>query len=99
MFLLSFHHNPDGQLRLIYPDSFPSNGLASGTQLTVPPGDQWFEFDEQTGTETFHVLVSPTPLRSIETLYEDYRQQASEVGTRRRALSLPSNGCAINSAP
>ena len=67
-------------VQLIYPDSLPSEGLVSGTQLTVPQGDQWFELDEQTGTETFHVLVSPTPLRSIETLYEDYRQRASDNG-------------------
>ena len=79
-FFYLFYQNPEGQLRLIYPDAFPSNGLVSGTQLTVPSGDQWFEFDEQTGTETFHVLVSPAPLRSIETLYEDYRQHASEKG-------------------
>jgi hypothetical protein len=77
-FFYLFYQNPEGQLRLIYPDSLPSEGLVSGTQLTVPQGDQWFELDEQTGTETFHVLVSPTPLRSIETLYENYRQHASE---------------------
>ena len=79
-FFYLFYHNPEGQLQLIYPDSLPSEGLVSGTQLTVPQGDQWFELDEQTGTETFHVLVSLTPLRSIETLYEDYRQHASENG-------------------
>lgn len=79
-FFYLFYHNPEGQLQLIYPDSLPSEGLVSGTQLTVPQGDQWFELDEQTGTETFHVLVSPTPLRSIETLYEDYRQRASDNG-------------------
>jgi hypothetical protein len=79
-FFYLFYHNPEGQLRLIYPDSLPSEGLASGTQLTVPRGDRWFELDEQTGTETFHVLVSPTPLHSIETLYEDYRKRASENG-------------------
>jgi hypothetical protein len=77
-FFYLFYQTPEGQLRLIYPNSFPSKELVSGTQLTVPQGDQWFELDEQTGTETFHVLVSPTPLRSIETLYEDYRQHASE---------------------
>jgi hypothetical protein len=79
-FFYLFYHTPEGQLRLIYPDSLPSKALASGTQLTVPQGDQWFELDEQTGTETFHVLVSPTPLRSIETLYEDYRQHESGNG-------------------
>jgi len=80
-FFYLFYHNPEGQLQLIYPDSLPSKALASGTHLTVPLGDQWFELDDQTGMETFHVLVSPTRLRSIETLYEDYRQHASEKGS------------------
>ncbi len=79
-FFYLFYQNPEGQLQLIYPDSLPAEALASGTRLTVPPGDQWFELDDQTGMETFHVLVSPTPLTSIETLYEDYRQQASDNG-------------------
>lgn len=73
-----FHNNQDGILSLLYPDSFPSEALTKGTRLIVPQGDQWFELDEQTGTETFHVLVSPTPLRSIETLYHDYEQHAHE---------------------
>jgi len=79
-FFYLFYHSPEGRLRLIYPDSLPSKALTSGTQLTVPQGDQWFELDEQTGTERFHVLVSTTPLRSIETLYENYRQHASGNG-------------------
>ena len=41
-FFYLFYHNPEGQLQLIYPDSLPSEGLVSGTQLTVPQGDQWF---------------------------------------------------------
>jgi len=85
-FFYLFYHNPEGQLRLIYPDAFPAAALVRGTRLTVPQGDQWFELDEQTGTETFHVLVSPTPLRSIETLYEDYRRQASENGSSAARL-------------
>ena len=85
-FFYLFYHNPEGQLRLIYPDVLPSGELTSGTQLTVPQGDQWFELDEHTGTETFHVLVSPTPLRAIETLYEDYRQHASENGSSAARL-------------
>lgn len=80
-FFYLFYHNPEGQLQLIFPDSLPSEALAGGTQLTVPEGDQWFELDEQTGMETFHVLVSPTRLRSIEILYEDYRQHLSEEGS------------------
>jgi hypothetical protein len=85
-FFYLFYHNPEGRLQLIYPASLPSAALAGGTRLTVPQGDQWFELDEQTGTETFHVLVSPTPLRSIETLYEDYRRHASENGASAARL-------------
>lgn len=85
-FFYLFHHNPEGQLQLIYPDSLPSAALVRGTRLTVPQGDQWFELDEQTGTETFHVLVSPTPLRSIETLYGDYQRHASENGSSAARL-------------
>jgi len=79
-FFYLFYHSPEGHLQLIYPDAFPAAALVRGTQLTIPQGDQWFELDEHTGTETFHVLVSSTPLRAIETLYEDYRQHASENG-------------------
>ncbi len=74
-FFYFFYHNPEGQLQLIYPETLPSAALASGTRLTVPRGDHWFELDDQTGTETFHVLISPTPLLTIETLYAEYRRQ------------------------
>ena len=74
-FFYLFYHGPEGQLQLLYPDKLPSNALAKGTRLTVPSGDRWFELDEQTGTETFHVLVSPHPLHAIETLYAEYHQQ------------------------
>ncbi len=79
-FFYLFHHGPEGRLRLVYPDALPAKMLASGTRLTVPRGDQWFELDENTGTETFYVLVSPAPLRSVETLYASYRQHTAENG-------------------
>ncbi|MDJ0855768.1 MAG: DUF4384 domain-containing protein [Desulfobacterales bacterium] len=79
-FFYLFHHGPEGKLRLIYPHALPCEMLASGTRLTIPQGDQWFELDEHTGTETFYVLVSPTPLHSIETLYADYRPDAGANG-------------------
>lgn len=85
-FFYLFYHNPEGQLQLIYPDSLPAAALVRGTRLTVPQGDRWFELDQKTGTETFHVLVSPTPLRSIEILYEDYRRQAFENGSSATRL-------------
>ena len=79
-FFYLFHQSPEGELRLLFPAALPSQGLPGGTRLTVPQGEQWFELDEQTGTETFQVLVSPTPLDTIETLYQDYLQHADRKG-------------------
>jgi hypothetical protein len=70
-----FHQDPDGRLTLLYPPSLPTNGLVNGTLIMIPEDDQWFELDEQIGTETFHVIVSSMPLRSIETLYAEYLEQ------------------------
>jgi len=80
-FFYLFHQSPEGGLKLLFPATLPSQGLPGGTRLTVPQGEQWFELDEQTGTETFHVLVSPTPLETIETLYQDYMQHADRNGS------------------
>ena len=77
-FFYLFHRGPDGRLQLLYPSSLPSEGLDGGSRLTVPNGEQWFELDAQTGTETFHVLVSSTRLRAIEALYQDYRRRADD---------------------
>ena len=79
-FFYLFHQGPEGVLRLLFPAALPSRGLPGGTRLTVPQGEQWFELDGQTGTETFHVLVSPAPLEAIETLYQDYVQHADRNG-------------------
>jgi len=76
-----FHQGPDSRLTLLFPPSLPTKALNGGARMTIPAEGQWFELDEQTGTETFHVLVSATPLRSIETLYRDYQQQGSENDT------------------
>ena len=88
-FFYLFHQGPDGRLRLLFPASLPSPELAGGTRLTVPQGEQWFELDEQTGTENFHVLVSATPLEAIETLYRDYLQRAAGNGSSAEQLLSP----------
>jgi hypothetical protein len=80
-FFYLFHQTPEGELHLLFPATLPSQGLPGGTRITVPQGAQWFELDEQTGTETFHVLVSPTPLDTIETLYQDYLQHTDRNGS------------------
>jgi hypothetical protein len=81
-----FYQDPSGRLTLLYPSALPTQALASGTSITVPGGEQWFELDEQIGTETFHVLVSPTPLRAIETLYAQYLDQGNSEGSAANRL-------------
>ncbi len=76
-----FYQGPDGKLQLLYPVALPSGALEVGHRLTIPQGDKWFELDEQTGRETFHVLISSTPLRAIETLYTDYLQRQAQDGS------------------
>jgi len=76
-----FHQGPDSRLTLLYPPSLPTKALSGGTHMTIPKDGRWFELDEQTGTETFHVLVSATPLDAIETLYSEYQKQGTENNT------------------
>ena len=85
-FFYLFHQGPDGQVTLLYPSELPTEGLAGGTRLTSPLNNQWFELDSQTGTESFHVLVSPTPLRTLETLYADYRKHGNDKGASASRL-------------
>jgi hypothetical protein len=85
-FFYLFHQGPDGRVTLLYPPELPTEALAGGTRLTIPLGNQWFELDRQTGTESFYVLVSPTPLRTIEALYADYRKHGNDKGASASRL-------------
>jgi hypothetical protein len=81
-----FYQGPDSRLIMLYPPALPMKQLAGGSKMTVPSGDRWFELDEQTGKEIFHVLVSPTPLHSIETLYTDYLKRGDDKDAARSRL-------------
>jgi uncharacterized protein DUF4384 len=87
-FFYLFHQAPGGRIVLLFPSSLPSEAIAGGTQLTVPQGDRWFQLDEQTGTETFHVLIAAAALRTIETLYEAHRQDTANSGVSSVRLIL-----------
>lgn len=71
-FFYLFYQGAEGGLHLLFPDKLPSSVIAGGNNLTLPSGDQWFELDNTTGIEIFHVIISSYPLETIETLYEDY---------------------------
>lgn len=87
-FFYLFHQASGGRMLLLFPSSLPSEAIESGTHLTVPQGDEWFQLDEQIGTETFHVLIAPAALRTIETLYEAHRQNAAGNGSSTVRLLL-----------
>ena len=98
-FFYLFHHGPEGRLRLVYPDALPAKMLASGTRLTVPRGDQWFELDENTGTETFYVLVSPAPCVPSRPCMRPIGSIPLKTAMRSHASSRSSNGCATSKDP
>lgn len=83
-----FHQTPDGRMLLLFPPSLPSEAIASGIQLTIPEGDKWFQLNNQARTESFHVLIAPAALRSIETFYEAHRQDTEDNGLSTVRLLL-----------
>ena len=58
------------EIHLLYPESL--GRAADGGPTYVPPGEQWFELDQQTGFETFFLLASVEPLADLEKLLGRY---------------------------
>ena len=47
----------------------------------IPPGQQWFELDDNRGLETFFLLASVEPLTGLETLLDKYA--AADVQSKK----------------
>jgi hypothetical protein len=63
---------PNGALALLFPSGLARSHAAAGMEYFIPPGDNWFELDEETGREVFHLLVSSTRLQSLERALDTY---------------------------
>jgi hypothetical protein len=66
------YYDASGEIQQLYPD--PASGtpqeLKANTPYTVPAADdQWFQLDENRGTETVFMLASPTPISNLKDIY------------------------------
>jgi hypothetical protein len=68
------HHSSQGEIGLLFPDGvhrFDVNPEV-GKRYYIPKEDDWFEFDEQTGRETFYLLAADERLGGLEDLLIRY---------------------------
>jgi len=85
-YLYLFYRSSTDEIMMLFPFSFEAGG--SSFQITqkyfIPPDDNWYQFDENVGTERFYLLASVRRLEKIETLYKKYMNSSS---TRKKALA------------
>jgi len=67
-----------GDMHLLY--RHDSSSL-SGEPTYVPPGAQWFELDDEPGSETFFLLASVEPLTELEGLLA--RHESAETASKQ----------------
>ncbi|MEE2645461.1 MAG: DUF4384 domain-containing protein [Myxococcota bacterium] len=61
------NYNDLGQYQMLYPAPEQSNQLAAGQRLVLPPGDQWLEADENSGsTEHLQLIGAGSPISLLE---------------------------------
>jgi hypothetical protein len=68
------HHTAQGEIRLLFPshvDELP-DGFEAKNYCYIPEGERWFELDDHTGIETFHVIASMERLLKLEAYFERY---------------------------
>ena len=72
-FVYLIYHDSQGELHLLFPYDLEqySTGSKMLKQYYIPKAD-WFELDEHTGHETFHLLASAWRLVSLERLIKNY---------------------------
>lgn len=65
------YHSAQGEIRLLFPSNV--NDLPGGFEVKkycyVPEGESWFELDDHTGSETFHLIASMARLLKLEALF------------------------------
>jgi len=76
------YYDSRGEIQQLYPD--PAGGmpqeLKANTPYTVPAADdQWFQLDENRGTETVFLLASPTPISSLKGMYPSIQGLSREA--------------------
>jgi hypothetical protein len=79
-----------GELSMLFPgrvESTGDNNAGSGSHY-IPEGDNWFCLDESQGKEKFYLLASATPLNTLESLVDAYKQADRAARTELTAKIL-----------
>jgi hypothetical protein len=73
-FVYLIYHNSQGEVTVLFPYRFENLNFDAlpAQEYYIPKGDKWFELDEHTGHETFYLLASPSPLRRLQDLINQY---------------------------
>jgi len=85
-FIYLIHQNVQGELKLLFPYSLQQFAMdyEIGKKYYIPRGDAWLALDEQTGSETLHLLASAQRIEGIENLWSQYETaeaaHKSEIG-------------------
>lgn len=76
------YYDSRGEIHQLYPDpaSKTPQELKANTAYTVPAADdQWFQLDDNRGTETVFMLASPTPISSLKDMYPSIQGLSREA--------------------
>jgi hypothetical protein len=56
-----------------------SNEIRGGVSYEVPEGSKWYWFDRQTGTETFYIVGSYTPMEDLDQILAQMQQAGKKA--------------------
>lgn len=79
-FVYVFHRGPNGAITSLFPER-PGASTAVGDLQYVPPGSRWMTLDDETGSESFHLLASGQRLEVLERLLASRAE--AEAGAAR----------------
>ena len=69
-FLYVLLYDSTGKANVLFPHRKiqVNNEVRGGVSYEVPEGTKWYWFDENPGTETFYIVTSYTPMRSLDAI-------------------------------
>jgi hypothetical protein len=89
-FVYLIYQSSQGDMNMLFPyqlDPFGSDYKLTKTYY-VPRDDTWFELDDKSGTETFHLIASLSRLNELEELFQ---KTAPGAGANRTQAELIRN--------
>jgi hypothetical protein len=68
------YYGPQDQVKMLFPYSLSqlTTDYQPAKRYYLPQGGAWFELDQNTGSEVFHVLASPERLKGLEAVLSLY---------------------------